>query len=798
MKIKRPLTVFAGAFVLGEVLALLQTKVWAGIFGFLFVVVLFLWYQKERDSRGILVCLVLSFCMLGLFRGNREYQMYEKTETCVSESLTGEVVGTVQKLEEKELSWGIRLTDCRWRWENDSGEWREESLDTDVQVWLRKDLFPQQKEQLRPGRRIKAAGERTQPESPGNPGEFDYNAYYRSIGIGWQMSGKQVEPVGMSRIPWKEAVYRVRTWAEERFEQLCEPEDLGVFQAALLGEKRNLDEELRKLYQDSGIAHLLAISGLHISMIGLGIYHMLRKSGLGYGWAGVVGAVAILSYGELTGFSSSVFRAVFMLLCFMTAEYLGRSYDMLSAASLAAILLLLESPYLVFQAGFQLSFGAVAAIGGVAPWLLKQYHDISFPLKKAFLPGLAIQLVTGPVILYHFYQFPLYGIFLNLLVIPLMTYVVLSGILGLLFSCFSLEFGRMAIGSGHYILKFYTWICEWCGTLPGADLIMGKPELWQIMGYYGFLLLLGWWMLCHKRKAGRMAALGVAVISFFLWMAPLPQHGLEVTFLDVGQGDGICIQADGSVLLMDGGSSSEKEVGKNVLEPFLKSQGIKRVNYAIVSHGDQDHINGLVYLLGQKTGIVIETLVLPWLGQGDEVYENMAEKAAEHGTAVHWMKAGEKICHDKMELSCIYHGKEERKEEKNEHSLVFNLSYGTSQVILTGDMSEMGERDILEEGIWKQEGREPYLDASRRITCLKAAHHGSKYSSCTQWLEAVAPDAAVISCGEDNSYGHPHLETMERFREQKISVWQTREKGAVFFRSDGIIAEIDSMSGINH
>lgn len=793
-------------------MALLHGSVWTGIMGFLFLTVLFLWYRKEKDSRGLMMCLVLSFCVLGLIRGTAERWKYEQDRNQETESQMGQVLGRIRKLEEKELSWGITLTDCHWRGKSEnregSGEGSyEEALSVDVQVWIRKELLEQQDlslEQLRPGRKVVAEGERQRPESARNPGGFDYDSYYRSSGIGWQMFGERVRPADSGQIPWKEQIFLVKQWAEKRFEQLCQPEDLGVFQAALLGEKRNLDEELRKLYQDNGIAHLLAISGLHISMIGLGFYRILRKCGLGYGAAGIAGAAVILMYGELTGFSSSVFRAVFMLLCYMLAEYLGRGYDLLSAASLSAILLLLESPYLVLQAGFQLSFGAVTAIGGAAPWLLEQWKDSSVSWKKAVFPGLAIQLVTGPVILYHFYQFPVYGIFLNLLVIPLMTYVVLSGILGLFFSCFSMTLGQMAIGSGHYILKFYTWLCEWCETLPGANLILGQPELWQILGYYLFLLLIFWWIkLDHEKQMGkngknhtwreetrRAAVFGAGIFCCFVLLHPLPQRGLDVTFLDVGQGDGICIQADGSVILMDGGSSSEKEVGKTVLEPFLKSQGIQKIDYAIVSHADQDHINGLVYLLEEEAGISINSLVLPWLGQGEEIYEELVKKVDAKGTYVHWMQKGEQICQRNLSLSCVYHGKEERKEEKNEHSLVFSLSYGANRVILTGDMSEAGEWDILEEGALRTE--KPVL------TCLKVAHHGSRYSSCSQWLEDIAPSLAVISCGEDNVYGHPHVETMKRLEEEGITVWQTKEKGAVFLQSDGNTMKVDSMCGISH
>ena len=184
-----------------------------------------------------------------------------------------------------------------------------------------------------------------------------------------------------------------------------------------------MDEEINDLYQKNGIAHLLAVSGLHVSLIGMGLYRLLRRLGLGFGWAGVWSGGLLFLYGTMTGFGPSVFRACLMLACSFAASYLGRTYDLLSAMSLAAICLSLENPFVIFTGAFQLSFGAVFAIG----WAGKELSD-GLECKKewenALSVSLAIQLVTGPIVLYHFFEYPLYGIFLNFLVIPLMTYVV--------------------------------------------------------------------------------------------------------------------------------------------------------------------------------------------------------------------------------------------------------------------------------------------------------------------------------------------------------------------------------------
>ncbi len=231
---------------------------------------------------------------------------------------------------------------------------------------------------------------------------------------------------------------------------------------------------------------------------------------------------------------------------------------------------------------------------------------------------------------------------------------------------------------------------------------------------------------------------------------------------------------------MPAGSTDQKNLGEQVLEPFLLSRGISQVDYVMVSHGDQDHISGLTWMFSDNSHIRIRHLILPWLGQGYEAYDKLISLAQEAGTQVHWMGEGDAISAGELGIQCLYAGRERDRRERNEHSLLLKVSYGKAGILLTGDMSETGEKAWLA-GKGKELGE---------IQILKVAHHGSASSTSRQFLEAVVPCWAVISCGADNSYGHPSPETTARLDACGIPYSCTMESGAVMVETDGETMEI--------
>ena len=630
--------------------------------------------------------------------------------------------------------------------------------------------------EIRIGNRFRAYGTWDQFEHARNPGGFDSWLYARAEKLDARMYAEVGQVTEDKVFFFREGLRRLSAGAGGILGQITGGTDTGIYRAAVLGDKTGLDQGIRKMYQRSGIAHLLAISGLHMSLLGMGMFVLMRRLGAGFGFAGAAGAVFVVAYGTMAGGSASVVRASVMLLCGFGAAYLGRTYDLLSALGLAGILLLWDSPYLITQAGVQLSFGAVLGIGGLSHSFERCLVSPSSHSgwRAAIAKGLSASLcVTAPVIQYHYFQVPLYGVLLNLIVIPLMGYVVGSGLAGIVLGAFSLRAGMFAVGPGHYILALYEWLCRACERLPGSNIVLGRPEAWQICGYYLVLAFVWAGMERQWFRRRHAAVLCLALASALL--LPLPLRGLEITFLDVGQGDGICLRTGGYTMLVDGGSSDEKKLGEYCLEPFLKSKAVTEIDYAWVSHGDQDHISGLAYLLEQGQDIRVRNLMLPVLGREDEGYDRLCTLAKERGGHVFWVGRGDVLEVGPMRITCLYPGAEDAAEDRNEQSMVLKVDYGDFHMLLTGDMSEKGEQALLED-----EGMNRLLPDTQ---VLKLAHHGSRFSTSQAWLRVVDPAWAVVSYGEGNRYGHPHEELRERLED--IILWETAKSGAVRLWTDG-------------
>lgn len=848
----------------------------------------------------------------------------------------------------------------------------------------------QEVQSLRLGQHIVLEGVFSHFDAATNHGEFDVRAYSAGKGIGGRVRKAQVLAAEEDYSFLREKLFAFRRRLHDRLAKVFPEKEASVMQTLLLGEKEEMDAEVKVLYQRNGIAHILSISGLHITLLGMGCYRLLKRLGAPVRVAAAGGAMTLLLYGMMVGMSVSASRAIGMYLLQMLGIFVGRTYDMLTGVGLLAALLVLQQPERLGDVSFLMSFGAVLGIclltpvfagdgrednvgvetaSGVVAGLLtvtdilgdsayerNKYREgwrkvvyerlwrMVSALKSGFAASAGVILFTLPIQLWFFYEIPVYSVLLNLLVLPFMSVVMAGGIL-------SLIPGLGIAGTVDcLILWWYEWICERFGELPGAVWCVGRPAKWQMVVYYSglFVLIIGR-NYAEKWKRQRLYAAYVAennhgdghrtererqrretrrvddsgrgrkresnrkkmqhsdryseicptrwrhVLAnfWYTWQGVMTyrngvmcrivaamilvlivglltgnfDRGSRVTFLDVGQGDGIVVETGQGAYLFDCGSTSRRKIGEYVLKPYLKSRGIQSLRGVFVSHPDEDHMNGILELLenGGEWGITVEQMFLPAITEAErrEAFEKLLVAAEYAGVPVSYIKCGDEIRDSRLRLRCLHPEENTTLADANAYSECFyvevfakavkwgaaegmeasgeggraasevygengsfavgvtgertghgdtgerknfGVGAGKLSILLTGDVEGEGEQQLTQElqtlktlrvaqesqalqNVRKlQESQEPReqqeLWESRRqggfkVDILKVAHHGSGYSTSSEFLAAAGPAAAIISCGRNNSYGHPHAATLQRLEDAKVPWYLTTDYGAL-------------------
>lgn len=667
-----------------------------------------------------------------------------------------------------------------------------------------------------------------------NPGAFDTAAYYRSLGAEGRLRKASVLEQDGGRWKVREALYQAKMYLKERLYRVFPQREAAVMCALLLGEKGETDRDLKELFKRNGILHILSISSLHITIIGMSLYRLLRRTGLPVvPCAGAAGVVLVL-YGMLTGFSVSACRAIGMYLIRMFGEICGRTYDLLTALGILAAGMVLADPYYLQNPGFLLSFSAVLGIGAVYPVLVPRecpvrpryfgenrmrllLRKLLRKLKYAALANLSITLMTLPVQLWFYYEVPVWGTALNLLVLPFLKPALISGF------C-SLVPGLGWMGAlDRAVLWWYEQACRAFDRLPFGVWNPGRPEAWQVAAYYGVLvcavILLGrrkttqGAIVSRKTAPGKttqgtiapgktvphpvrkvFAVLGlqgamgrVLLAGAVLILAIPPAAGDRVIFLDVGQGDCCLVQtASGVNYLFDCGSTSRSRVGQYVLLPALKYYGIHELDGIFLSHPDTDHMNGILELLelAGDNRLTVRQLILPAAAEAEreEAFGALFTAAEalgreqDGGVRIAWLAAGDSWECGETRFLCLNPRRGYSGAAGNACSECIYGDFGSFSILLTGDVEGEGEKALTAE--LKGHG----IDS---VTMLKTAHHGSRNSTSPEFLEQLHFQAAVISCGENNRYGHPHEELLERLEQAGGHVFRTDQGGAVLLWAEG-------------
>lgn len=671
------------------------------------------------------------------------------------------------------------------------------------------------------------------PDSATNPGTFDQYIYLRNKGYYLCISNGNIESGNHRPYSIEGFLYGIKNRCTKIIDNSFDSESAGIVKAMLVADKSTLDKNIKKLYSENGIAHIMAISGVHVAIIGMTLYGFLRKLKIGRLISGTFSIAIIILYGIMTGMSSSTERAVIMLILSIAAEYFGRKTDAPTSMGFAMIIMVLGNPYVILDAGFQLSFAAITGVTVVAPQLRKllrmfkrfikaadekkkQKHKKIMSLRKviiklidALVVGIASFITTTPVIIYYYYQFPPYSILINLIVIPLVSLIVGGSILVVLTGLFFAGAAVVMTYPVRLILFGYKYLCIFASGLPGASVLVGHISIGMLFVYYLSVVLifaiLRMIRIGKTERGGPILYLMLATVLFLTVVYEVYSYdkSLKVVYMDVGQGDGVLLRTSGhGGILIDGGSSSNKRVGEYVMVPVLKYYGVSEVEYAFVSHGDADHVSGLEYLLNEEqSGVHVVNLVLPEYGDQDALQELKSEAAANNVNII-YMKPGDNITYnhqhaETINIECLYPDEEAGQGvlDTNNLSMILkttitwdvreadieNLNKSSDSdaslsLLFVGDAGIAAEKRLIE-----LYGKNSLGEISDSIACdiLKVGHHGSRNSSGSDFLKRVSAMYGIISCGKDNRYGHPHAETLERLKMADTKYMTTKEHGAI-------------------
>lgn len=621
------------------------------------------------------------------------------------------------------------------------------------------------------GQRVKISGNLAIPKSFNS--EFDYKCYlyHQRIQTLLYTSYGQIEVI--ERAGWLDrAVFFCRSRIRDAIQVCFSGNRAGLLMGITLGDTSHLSENLKENFRLTGLAHILAVSGLHVGLLAavcFSLGRLVRMKGLAQ-WAVVLSVVVF--YALLTGSRPPALRASIMILVGGGAWLLGRDRNLISSLSVAALVLLIYDPFSFFDVGFQLSFTVALALILITPTLSSK---IALPgrLGNLLAVSVAAQLGAAPILIYYFRQLPIIATIANLAVVPAVAPALFLGLVGGLVGMFSKVLSFPIYLLARPFLSYIIGMTSALGSFPGATLFLEPPHPGLIVGYY--LALIGGVMSLRKWNfqinfRGLLIIFLVVAVLVVWWQVGCGRspERLTVTFLDVGEGDAALVRTpDGANMLIDGGGDPQ------TVRQALVRKGVNRLDLLVLTHPHADHVRGLV-------GVVERFSVKLVLDGGQphpsffyrRFLKTIEERHIPYQVAREGQKyqAGEKLKVAVLGPATLFKGTEA---DLNNNSVVLKLDYGEVSFLFTGDIETEAQAKLVD-------GQANQLNS----TILKIPHHGSS-KTIIRFLKAVSPQVAIVSVGAGNPYGHPSRSTLTKLKKLGARTYRTDKDGDVTIVSDG-------------
>ncbi|KON86977.1 competence protein ComEC [Sporosarcina globispora] len=627
------------------------------------------------------------------------------------------------------------------------------------------------------------------PSTSTNPNAFSYKNYLNRNSIFWILEMEQLKlsdcinrKSGLTL-----SILKIRETGTKYILEHFPEQTASLAIALVFGDRDFIAEDTIASYQKIGIIHLLAISGLHVGMLAGMFFLAGIRAGITREKMTSILILVLPVYAILTGAAPSVLRAVFMMLLILLASKVKAPIQLADVFSIVFICYLFISPYVIYNAGFQLSFAVTLSLILSAPIILKRFSN---PAAAILAVSFVCQMAAIPILLWHFYEVSIISIIANLIFVPLYSSIILPAVL--IIFIFDLLTGGNAdifLVLLDKIIHFSNWIADMLSSIPNSALILGRPSIIIMIVYLLMIpaFFAGWERSKNNKALIKSGMLPILAIVIHYLSNVLSPAG-EITFIDVGQGDSILIKLPygrGNYLIDAGGSlvfetedwkmkSDPYETGKDTVVPFLKSKGISKIDKLILTHGDMDHIGGASAVIRDMR---VKSVVFPRGAELSEIEKDLIVQAKMEKSDIQFTKAGDSWSTGNavfQVLSPFGDWMDGMNTGKNDGSIVLFAKLGGLTWLFTGDLEEQGEKQLI--------SSYPKL----KIDVLKIAHHGSKTSSTESFLAGIEPRIAIISAGRNNRYGHPHNDVMTRLKDFNIQVLRTDKQGAVtyFFKEN--------------
>ncbi len=661
-----------------------------------------------------------------------------------------------------------------------------------LNIWNDKDTeIKEIYNKLKIGAILNLKGNVSRAKNKRNPGEFDYEKYLNKNGVSGIINCYKPSTIkitnGNSEI-LKNIVFATRKIIDEKIRELHDSTSAALLKGILLADRKDINYEIRESFINSGVIHVLAVSGLHVGFIA-GIFFLLF-SRFNIRIKYLLTIFGIILFLILTGGHASVFRASIMAITLIIAKLTGRSTNGFNSISIAALILLAIDPKELFNPGFQLSFSAVLSILIIYPIFSEKINKYKLNkfIKNILLfvsVSFAAQVGTLPFTLAYFNKLSLVSLFANIIVIPSIGIIVALGILAIIISLLSFSIASIFASANMMIIHLLYLFVTFTSKITFSFLPIYNFSLFDGILFYVFLILVLFMIKQYKNRILLIISILLAFVglqNFFLLddVKILPDGKLSIVAMDVGQGDAILIKfPNNKIALIDAGNCTDYfDNGERVIYPLLQQFGIDKINTAYISHMDSDHFAGVLSLVERN---IIDTIFKPYdpTSIKDKIFEEYisannidckfySEKSFNVGGVQLY------LLNDTSQT--IY-----KNFDSNNKSGIIKLIYGNNSFLFVGDAEVEAEEYLV-----SLYGR--FLNSD----VLKIGHHGSNTSSSMEFIDMVKPNYGIISAGLMNKFKHPSSKIIERFSNKNVNISRTDYEGAIIFTSDGSrITKID-------